>query len=86
MEIRSEPASAILKALREVVGDSLNVRGVILLPRSDSPKHGTITFNVMDRKNPHFGRHIWTYELDDKSSVTFFSNQQISNQNRNTEP
>lgn len=74
MATRSETTSVILDALREVVGDSLNVRGVIFSPTSDSPMRGTVVFNVMDRSHPTFGRHTWYYELDDKGSVTFHSN------------
>jgi hypothetical protein len=74
MNVRRAEAAPIYAALRSAVGESLNSRGVILRPATDSASRGTVIFNVMNRNHRLFGRHVWDYAVDADGSIRFVKN------------
>lgn len=59
----------VMKTLQETYKDSLNSRGVIVIPSTEDPHTGTVHFNVMDQKHPDFGRCQRTFSCKEDGTV-----------------
>ena len=61
--------ATITKKLLENYGDSINTRGIIIIPKTDNDRSGTVHFNIMDTNHPDYGRNMRKYFIDKSGKI-----------------
>jgi hypothetical protein len=59
-------------------GDSVNTRGIVVLPISPLDGKGVVQFNVMDSRDSHYGLNRVSYRIDFGGKVRFTQFEQTS--------
>jgi hypothetical protein len=60
---------ALTRMLLDKYGDAINLRGIIISPAVGDPPQGKVFFNIIDSRNPDFGRQTKTYSIDAEGNV-----------------